>query len=547
MTKLIVIGSIIVIFIGGYFIYQATSEKELAYAIEKAERGEIKQTVSVTGTVVPAKQIDLEFEKSGKLQNLYVQVSQQVEAGQKLAALGASDLYAQLEARKAALAMAEAKLAKILAGTRPEEIQVYQAAVENAQVAVANKEQALLDAQKDAESDLAGEYQEAPDILNEAYLYADNALNKQIDELFESDNTNSPDLVFATNDSTLASQAESARVEAGRSLVKIYDRIISLDPSDYDSLDATMAEVKESLNQINNGLAIISQALNSAITTTNFTESDLSAAKTNLSAARTNLNSEISSITSQQQTISSTKLTNQTNINVAQANLDSAKSALAKAEQELVLKEAGAQSEDIQLARAEVSQARANLQQTQAELSKAVLTAPVDGVVTKIEKELGETVAVKEKIISMISDTKFQVEANISETEIAKVKINDQIEMTLDALGPEEKFSGRVIEIDPAETVISGVIYYQITSVFDLEDERIKSGMTVNMDILTEKKQDALYLPYYVIKQQNGGKYVLVEQNGEVVKKEIKTGLEGEARVEIIEGLKQGDQVLIEK
>jgi len=61
--------------------------------------------------------------------------------------------------------------------------------------------------------------------------------------------------------------------------------------------------------------------------------------------------------------------------------------------------------------------------------------------------------------------------------------------MTLDALGPDEKFAGQIIKINPAETVVSGVIYYQITSIFDAEDERIKSGMTVNLDIETDKRK----------------------------------------------------------
>ncbi len=547
MKKFIVIASIFVILIGGYFIYQSTKDLESESVIEQVQKGEIKQLVSVTGTVTPAKQINLEFEKSGKLQNLYVQVNQQVEAGQKLVSLSSVDLYAQLRSRQAVLDLAQAKLAKTLAGARTEEIEVYQAAVESAKVTVDNKEQALIDAQEDAKNDLANDYQDVPDILNDAYLYADNALNKQIDELFEGDNTNTPELTFITTDSSLANQAESARVEAGRNLAKIYNQINNLDESDYENLDAAMTEVKSYLKEINNSLSIISSALNSAITTSSFTESELSTYKTNLSTARTNLNSEISSITSQQQTISVTKVSNQTSLNTAQANLDSAESALAKAEQELALKKAGPQKEDIQLAQAEVNQARANLQQIQAEISKTILFAPVTGIITKVEKELGETVSVKESVISMISKAKFQVEANISETEIAKVKVNDQIEMTLDALGPQEKFSGRIIEIEPAETVISGVIYYQVTSVFEVEDERIKPGMTVNMDILTDKKENVLYLPYYVIKQENGNKYVLVQEGEKKIKKEIKTGLEGETRVEIISGLKEGDKVLAER
>ena len=57
-----------------------------------------------------------------------------------------------------------------------------------------------------------------------------------------------------------------------------------------------------------------------------------------------------------------------------------------------------------------------------------------------------------------------------NQTEIAKVILGDKTEMTLDAL-PDEKFNGKVIKIDPAETVVSGVIYYKVTSIFESKDE----------------------------------------------------------------------------
>ncbi|MBU1290024.1 efflux RND transporter periplasmic adaptor subunit, partial [Patescibacteria group bacterium] len=148
--------------------------------------------------------------------------------------------------------------------------------------------------------------------------------------------------------------------------------------------------------------------------------------------------------------------------------------------------------------------------------------------------------------VSMINSGRFQIEANISETEIAKVDLGDKVEMTLDALGPAEKFVGEIIKIDPAETIISGVIYYKITSVFDVEDGRIKSGMTVNLDIQTDKKENVLYLPYYVVKGINGDKFVNLLKDGEVVELIIKTGLEGENRIEIVEGLEEGEEVVME-
>ena len=147
----------------------------------------------------------------------------------------------------------------------------------------------------------------------------------------------------------------------------------------------------------------------------------------------------------------------------------------------------------------------------------------------------------------MINQGQFQIEANISETDIAKINIENSVSLTLDALGSKEKFNGKIVKIDPAETIVSGVIYYKITSVFENEDSRIKSGMTVNMDIETARRENVLILPYYLIKEKDNRKYVLVKENNKITEKEIKTGLEGEVMVEIIAGLKEGDIAAVEK
>jgi len=212
----------------------------------------------------------------------------------------------------------------------------------------------------------------------------------------------------------------------------------------------------------------------------------------------------------------------------------------------LISKQAGPRQTDIDLSQAEVNQARAKVAEAQAKISKIILKAPVAGTITAVEKEVGETAQANSVIVSMISDGVFQVEANVSETEIAKVSLGDKVVMTLDALGPEEEFAGQIVKIDPAETVVSGVIYYRINSVFDAEDERIKSGMTVNLDIETDKKENVLYLPYYLIKEKNNHRYVLVLSGKEVKERTIKTGLEGETAIEIIEGLEEGEEIVAE-
>lgn len=534
MKKFIIITSIIIVLIGGYFIYKSFSNQDIPYVLTPVLKGEVIQNVSVTGTVIPAKEIELQFENQGKINKIYIKVGDQVSAGDVLITLNTGELNAQYQSSKAGLDIAQARLAQTLAGSRTEDIQVYQSAVDNAKVSVASKEKALIDAQEDADNSLATTYEDALNAMKTAYTKADQALLIVFanirQEYFNSNNQ----LATAVKD-----QENGAKNDL--TIAKGSLDVADLNPS-YDNIDLALKEMETAVTSVRNALAYLRAALDDPSIENLVSSTD----KTSVNTERTSIDTELVSLTTAEQNISSIKITNKTSINVAQANLDAAESALNKAEDELALKKAGPRQEDVNLAQAEVNQAKANLLQIQEKINKMVLKAPVNGIITGIEKEEGETVQANLMIVSMISNGNFQIEANISETEIAKVSLNDIAKMTLDALGPDDEFTGQIIKIDPAETVVSGVIYYKINCIFDTEDERIKSGMTVNLDIETDRREDVLYLPYYLIREEAGRKYVNVLE-GEIIKERtIKTGLEGESNVEILEGLREGENIVAE-
>ena len=534
--KTIIISSIIIIILGGYFAYKGITKENIDDStILNVERGEVIERVSVTGTVIPAKQIDLQFESSGKIVGIDVSVGNQVSLGKILVRLNAGELSAQLQSYRAALDIAKVKLNQILAGSRLEDIQIYQSAVDKAEIDIINKEKALIDAENNTDNDLNQAYEDALDSIKTSYTKADQALLITFvgmrEEYFNGNNSLSTNVkgkeINAKSDLAIANQ---------------YLDITEVD-SNHDNIDITLDRMESALKRIRDALAYLRAAMDDPSV-----DSLVSTAhETSVETERTSIDTQLTSLISYEQTITSTKITNQININIAQANLDTTKAMLKTAEDELALKEAGPRQEEINLARAQIRQAEANVMQIQQKINKTVLIAPVSGVITNIEKEVGETAQANSVIVSMISIGNFQIEANISETEIAKINLADKAEMTLDALEPDEKFAGQIIKINPAETVVSGVIYYQITSIFDAEDERIKSGMTVNLDIETDKKENVLYLPYYVVKESDGRKYVLVLKNGKSEERTIKTGLEGENTIEIIEGLEEGERVIMER
>ncbi|MDD5589972.1 MAG: efflux RND transporter periplasmic adaptor subunit, partial [Candidatus Portnoybacteria bacterium] len=172
--------------------------------------------------------------------------------------------------------------------------------------------------------------------------------------------------------------------------------------------------------------------------------------------------------------------------------------------------------------------------------------APFEGVVTKQDAKVGQIVSINTPLISLMSRAQFQIEANIAEADIAKIKIGNAARVTLDTYGSQEIFFTRVAKIDPAETLIEGVATYKTTFQFDREDSRIKSGMTANIDIVAQEQKGVLSLPMRAILQESGRRFVLARNEEEFQKKEVMLGIRGvSGDVEILAGVKEGDEVML--
>jgi len=204
---------------------------------------------------------------------------------------------------------------------------------------------------------------------------------------------------------------------------------------------------------------------------------------------------------------------------------------------------------DLASLRAEVSRQAAALSAAKDDLAKTELRALADGVVSKLDVEVGENVTANQNVVGIISDG-FSIKVDISEADIAKVSVDDPVDITLDAYGDDVQFFGHVVKIEPAETEISGVVYYKTTILFDdiAEQYEIRSGMTANIDILTNKKENVLVIPRRAVLTQDRKKIVRVVQDatkGIFEEREVETGLQGDdGLIEIVSGLTDGEDVV---
>jgi HlyD family secretion protein len=146
----------------------------------------------------------------------------------------------------------------------------------------------------------------------------------------------------------------------------------------------------------------------------------------------------------------------------------------------------------------------------------------------------------------MISDSIFEIEATIPEVDVAKVKVGNKAVVWVEAFGKDVIFDAVVTRIDPAETLTDGVSTYKAILQFAEKDDRIKSGMTANIDIITSQKDDAVSVPSRAIQSNETGRFVLVKTADGTKEVTIKQGIFGKGgEREILEGLSGGEEIVI--
>jgi len=533
MKKKIIIAAVIlvvVLVVVFWFIFSKNSKEE--YKTAQVVLGEIVKEVSETGAIKVSERLDLSFKYSGRIENIYAEKGNEISLGQNLAKMETDQFYIELAEAEAALEVAQADYNKLLAGSSPEEIQVAKTEVDNAQVALENAEQNLKDIEADAAEDIYQAYEDAVDDLDDAYLKLYNAYNDILDiqrDYFTS--TDQESLNFKESKNTLKSGIDDSKT------------YIDEARADYEKskIDTALTKVKEILVKARDAL-IVARNMTEA---TEYRDDVPAASKTTIDNHKSYINTAYSNIVSASQTISSTEITNETNINTAQAVVSSAEVALQKAKDQLTLKQAGPTAEDIALYSAKIKQAQARASILNNKIQESVLKSPGSGQIIEIYKREGEIVQPAEPIMSFLAKGPFQVEADIYEEDIVEVRVGNTVKITIPAF-EEDVLSGQVVSIDPAEKMINGVVYYEVT--IDLIDSKqgIKPGMTADIVIETERKGNILIVPKNAVERENGTKIVKVLENGKIESKQVQTGIEGEGLVEIVFGLSEGDTVIID-
>ncbi len=472
-------------------------------------RGDIRDEVLVTVITKPVENIDLAFAHGGTITRVYVDVGANVSVGQPLVELDTVELSAQLREAQASTASAQAKFDALKRGSRPEDIQITQTQIDK------------------SEQDLANDYNGVLAVLFDAYAKSDDAIRNQTNALFTDADTASPKLAFSASNSQIQIDVQSGRLLAGNGLDAWKNELGMLNATMSSNAPATLDDaLKNAQMHLTLILTFLNKTMDAIVSSLTLSSATATSYKTNVTTARNEVTAAITNANSAAQTIASQKI-------VIQQNKD-----------QLALQRAGTTEEDLRSQQALVDQATANAAVIEAQLAQTVLHSPIAGTVTKQDAKTGGVAQAGQSLVSIISADNLEIISNIPEVDIGKIKLNDAATITFDAF-PGEKFPGKVMKIDPAETIVDGVVNFKITTVLDAPNPRLKSGLTANLEIETQKKTGALIVPSVAVIQNDSGTFVDKYENGAAVQTSVVLGIRDQSgNVEIVSGVNEGEQLV---
>lgn len=519
-TWIILISIIIIAVVG--FSFLSGGKKTSKYETVKVEKGNLVQTVDATGKVESSNDLSLHFDGMGVVETVRVEEGDTVRAGQWLANLSLSQL-------NAAVAQAQASLDQKLAGATTEQINVSQKQIESAQITFNKSKETLNDVQTLADKNLAAKYSYALNVLDDSYIKMYNAyitVDGIKDNYFE----------FNDQQGLIVRNNEEYQIKIPKDETKTYIDAAKASGKTED-IDKAISTALTSLNKMLVGLT----AIRGACDELTYQDKVTSAEKISLDTQKSYISTSQTTVSSLQSDISILKIQNENNLNTAKAAVDTAEAALAL--QQANYDSLVAKPRDI-----DIAYYQAVLDQAIASRNKAIIYAPIEGVITKVNKKEGELISSSEAMVEMLSPH-YEIDVDIPETDVVKLKTGNDVIITLDALGNDIKFAGSVLSIDPASTDIQDVVYYKVkVGISDNNAESFKSGMTADVLIKTESKDSVLYIPSRAVlsRSDSDEKYVRVLKNEEIEERTVQLGLKADdSKVEILSGLSEGEEIVL--
>lgn len=190
--------------------------------------------------------------------------------------------------------------------------------------------------------------------------------------------------------------------------------------------------------------------------------------------------------------------------------LVSAEAGLEQAQASLASLLAGPTAEEVASAQAQLEQTRLELDNTRAQLDDMVLTAPFDGVIAAVNLETGQAVSSSASVITLVDLSRFYIDVQVDELDIASVAVGQDAVISPDALTDVE-INGRVTRIAPTSSISDSIVVYDVrVDLDDMGDLPVRAGMTTSVKINVDVQEGVLAVPTGAIQRSGTLEYIEV-------------------------------------
>ncbi len=530
MKKRIIVGLIILVGLGGFFIFQNSDPD---YQFTTVEERELVEEVFETGVVKSGDLLNLSLRSGGQLSSLSVSKGERVDRGQFLAGIDTTDMELQRAQAEARIESQTAELDMLKKGADDNRIKDLKNRLDDARRSVETAKRSLSQAEESRQTALENSYIPIPSLITKVELFSRN-VKEEYKDLKERYFTG-----FYLQDTYVARRL-IRDVENQYDELRVVSRSVDKN-SNFKEMDEALSKAEEALDLIERHTETLID-----ISETDFYERRFSPASQSLLRETKNETSEIlSSVSAKKGEIRSIKDETEAAIISAEANLNSAKAQKNELEDTLESAKRGGREEEIAALEANLRSAIYDLRLAEREIEKSRIYTPESGKITKLHFKENEQVSPGSPVVTLLTDKEFYIETDIYEGDIASVNIGDPVSIELVAY-PGEVFTGQVRSIDQTGQLIDGVVYYQVDISFENPPEGAMNEMSADVTIETSKKRN-ISLPREVIGRDGGRRYVQVLDGDSRKEVDIEVGVtDAYGYVEILDGLSEGDQVLID-
>ena len=517
--------------------YHPAEDPNAKLITSTVSRGDLSESITATGSVTAqtGALVKIGSQITGRIKRLYADVGSKVTAGQVIAELDLPDIRAQLDQAQASASGAQMKAVQQQTGVSMERTQTG-SAIQQARASLASAQARLASAQAAEKLQLA---QTPSDIKRSSSALA----ATQAALSTAKSNLNQVIVSAKLQVANAQEQLNQAQANARNSAANL-KRQADLNKQGFVSnsvLDEAKASAAVNQSQVQSAQQNIGLVKEKIAADTQTAADQVTQAEQNILSARATLEAS--------QAGTNQNLVRKAEVNDARAQVRQAQAGLNLALGNITQNDLKLQ--DVAQARDSAKAASAQVDFYRAQLDKTFIRSPISGTVLQLAAQQGETLAagLSAPTLIVVADLKrLQVDIYVDETDIGKVKLGQNADVTVDAF-PKKKLKGKVVKVASGSTIQQGVVTYDVTIALSQSEIRLKPDMTATAVVQTGTLSNVLLVPSEGIKVGTKGSTVNVvmkkDGKSDTESRHVKTGGSDGVMTEIREGLKEGEVIVL--